>query len=186
MQQRAFKGEPLAHAARKSCDLVVGAFGQAGALERRSHRHAWIEAVQLREKRQVLSRGQLCVQVEFVGKETDAASQRGAGFTRGRVAVTHVARRRQDQGRQHGDERRLPCSVWPEESEDLSAARGERYAGKRAATAEVPRHVGQSNVVEIHHAARPARSTGSGPLPSSSSAPYTCSSAATSSSRRAL
>jgi hypothetical protein len=44
VQQRALQGEPLPHAPRKPGHVVVGAFGESGALERRVHDLARIQA----------------------------------------------------------------------------------------------------------------------------------------------
>ena len=79
----------------------------------------------------------------------------------------------------------LPAPFGPSRPEDVAAARRQRHAGDGATPAEMARDVGQLHPVEVEaHAARPAPPPGSGLVSSESSAPYTCSSALTSSSRR--
>ena len=79
--KRAFEREPLPHAARKARHVVVAAVGQAGRLERRRYdRCARIDAVQPREERQVLARGQLGIEVQLVREQADSTAQRRTGI----------------------------------------------------------------------------------------------------------
>src|SRR6185503_6053917 len=78
MNQRPLEREALAHAAGKTLDRIVGAIGEARGLERRVHQARLAEAVQLGEKRKVLARGQLGIEMQVVGEQADAEPQRGA------------------------------------------------------------------------------------------------------------
>ena len=60
----------------------------------------------------------------------------------------------------------LPAPFGPSRPRISPRRRFERDAGEGSTPTEVPGHVGEANGVEIdrrHHAARPARSAGSGP-----------------------
>src|SRR5439155_10248213 len=83
------------------------------------------------------------------------------------------------------EQRRFSGAVGTEEAEDVAAPGGEGDAGERAPATEMPRDVDQRDLVEIDHHAATEPSAGPGPISSLSSAPYTRSSALTSSSRRA-
>ena len=76
-QPRLVQQRPLERRAAAACRArtptpVVGAIGQAGALERRVDGGRGVEAVQPREELEILPRGQLGIQVQLVREQADA------------------------------------------------------------------------------------------------------------------
>ena len=133
----------------------------------------------MREEPEILSRGELRVEVQLVREQTDARPQRGAQPARQLVAVADLAFRRRGQRREHRDERGFAGPVRTEQSDDVAGARGKGNVRQRAAAPEVARDVDDLNGIEVdahvlrhaqdapstsRGAARSTRSAGSGPV----------------------
>ena len=94
VQQRSFERQTLPHPARERADGIAGAIAQTRGFERFVNQSARIEPVELREERQVLPRGQLRIEMEFVCEQADARPQSGTEDARGLAAVANLAFRR--------------------------------------------------------------------------------------------
>ena len=172
MQQRAFEREPLAHAAREPGHFVAAALRQARRFERLRDDGDRLDAVQPREELQVLARRQLGIEMELVSEQADAAADLGTRLACQPVAVADDAAGRRHQRGQHADDGGLAGAVGTEQPQNVAGVDGERDARNRPAPAEVTRHVGQLDALEVKaHAAMPARPAGSGLVSSESSAP---------------
>ena len=173
VQQRAFERQPLPHPARKPADRILGTVGEARRLERRVDGRSRIEAVQLGEERKVLPSRQFRIQMQFMREQPDADAKRRAEPRRRLIAVAHFPARRHGQRRENRDQRRFAGAVRPEQADDVAGRRGKRDARERAAAAEMAGDVDKLNGCRSRRsrqAARPARSAGSGPASSPSSA----------------
>ena len=192
MQQRPFEREALTHAARKAttrCRRRGPRAPRAPAPARRLSSRVEVRTAARRtpDSGAPSARG------------TDAVRARGGRCGRERrardsspstAAVADRAARRRDERGQHADQRGFAGAVRPEQSEDVAAVDGERHMRDGAAPAEMTRDVGQLDASEIDtvdtlrtpradRAARSLRARCRQRLASSvSSAPYTCSSAA--------
>src|SRR5262245_26049424 len=110
--------------------------------------------------------------MELVREQADALPQAWPPRLRRTFAVQNFSAVRRRERCKERDERRLAGAVRPEEADDLAGLRGQRDPCERAPTTEMPRDVEDANAIEVvDHAATPARSAGSGPASSVSSAP---------------
>ena len=92
VQQRPLEREPLAHAPRETRDQIVGTGGQPGPLQRIGHaRRDAGDAVEAGEELEVLSRGQLGIEMQVVGQESEAGPQVGACLSRRHRPVAHLS-----------------------------------------------------------------------------------------------
>ncbi len=148
MQQRAFEREPLPHAAGKPRHFIVCPIGQLRALERRRHRVAGVEPVEPREEGEILPRGELRIQMQFMREQPDALAKRVVSECHG-VAEAELAGGRRDQRRQDADERRFACAVRPEQADDVAGVGRQGNASERTPPAEMPRDLGQLDAIEI-------------------------------------
>src|SRR5687767_14130017 len=109
--------------------------------------------------------------MELVDQQADPLPQLETALAHRVLAVTPLTGCCRDERGQDADEGRLPRPVWTQKTDDLAGSKGQRNLGEGPAPAEVPRHVGQPDGIEIHHAAMPAVLPGPGPRASESSAP---------------
>src|ERR1700730_6187446 len=109
--------------------------------------------------------------MELVREEAKAAPQTGAERTRGPPSKPHLSARGRDERGEQADERGLAGPVRTHESHDVAGAYCQRQARDRASATEMSGSVEEADRVEVDsHAARPARSAGSGPVSSPSRA----------------
>src|SRR6185295_9480737 len=92
----------------------------------------------------------------FVSEDADSAANGLALIARLEAAVGHRSARWGDERRQHAQERRFARAVRAEQAEDVAGAEREGHARHRLAAAEVPREIGDVDVVEVEGHGSPA------------------------------
>src|SRR5262249_15920491 len=128
--------EPLAHPAREGADMVVGKFGEPGAVQRRGdplfpfHRP---EPDQPRGIAEIVRRSQIVIEADCIGQVTDPPLDRKWLPRRIESEYAHLAFGNFGQAQHHQNRRRLAGAIRPEQAKNLAASDAERNVvdGKR-------------------------------------------------------
>ena len=103
------------------------------------------ESVQCCEELEVLLPGERRIEADLLRRQPDASPHLGRVADRARAEYQHVAARRQQQGGEHGERRRLARAVGAEEAERLA---GGDLQGDPADRLEAPEAAGEINELD--------------------------------------